>query len=155
MSQTIKAVSLTQPWATLVAIGAKKIETRSFSRNYRGLLAIHASKLFPRKYRVLCSEEPFKTALSSQGFTVDTLPLQSVVAVCDLIDIEGVMLFNIPDEPERSFGDYAMGRYLWRLGDLIYRLPEPIWVKGALGLWDGQPAPETMDHIMSVMKTKE
>jgi hypothetical protein len=40
----MKVLSLTQPWATLAAIGAKKIETRSWSTAYRGPLAIHAAK---------------------------------------------------------------------------------------------------------------
>ena len=43
----MKALTLTQPWASLVAIGAKRIETRSWSTPYRGLLAIHAAKGFP------------------------------------------------------------------------------------------------------------
>lgn len=32
----MKALSLTQPWATLMAIGAKRIETRSWGAAYRG-----------------------------------------------------------------------------------------------------------------------
>ena len=32
----VKALSLTQPWATLVAMGAKRIETRSWATSYRG-----------------------------------------------------------------------------------------------------------------------
>jgi activating signal cointegrator 1 len=44
----MKAITLTQPWATLVAIGAKRIETRSWPTNYRGPLAIHAAKGFPK-----------------------------------------------------------------------------------------------------------
>lgn len=38
----MKAITLTQPWASLVAIGAKRIETRSWATKYRGPLAIHA-----------------------------------------------------------------------------------------------------------------
>ena len=41
----VKALTLTQPWATLVAIGAKRIETRSWSTRYRGPLTRAA--LFP------------------------------------------------------------------------------------------------------------
>ena len=40
----MKVLTLTQPWATLVAIGAKHIETRSWATSYRGPLAIHAGK---------------------------------------------------------------------------------------------------------------
>ena len=40
----MKALTVKQPWAHLIAAGAKRWETRSWSTNYRGLLAIHASK---------------------------------------------------------------------------------------------------------------
>jgi activating signal cointegrator 1 len=39
----VKAWSLWQPWATLVALGEKRIETRSRPMKYRGPLAIHAA----------------------------------------------------------------------------------------------------------------
>ena len=39
----MKAISLLQPWATLVSIGAKRVETRSWRTDYRGPIAIHAS----------------------------------------------------------------------------------------------------------------
>ncbi len=39
----MKALSLTEPYATLIKLGKKKIETRSFKTNYRGELYIHAS----------------------------------------------------------------------------------------------------------------
>ena len=40
----MKAISLWQPWATLIATGAKIYETRSWDTRYRGPIAIHASK---------------------------------------------------------------------------------------------------------------
>jgi hypothetical protein len=42
----MKALTLTQPWATMVAIGAKAIETRSWSTPHRGWLAIHAGATY-------------------------------------------------------------------------------------------------------------
>lgn len=39
----MKALTLHEPWATLVALGVKTIETRSWSTAYRGPLAIHAA----------------------------------------------------------------------------------------------------------------
>ena len=38
----MKALTLTQPYATLVALGAKQIETRGRGFSHRGPLAIHA-----------------------------------------------------------------------------------------------------------------
>ncbi len=40
----IKAISLHQPWASLIAMGLKKFETRSWLTNYRGKLVICAAK---------------------------------------------------------------------------------------------------------------
>lgn len=40
----MKAISIMQPWATLIVQGTKDIENRSRRMNYRGPLLIHASK---------------------------------------------------------------------------------------------------------------
>lgn len=93
----MKALTLTQPWATLVAIGAKRIETRSWWTGYRGPLAIHAAKnLTPVGGRVgladLCGREPFKRVLDSVWqpsgtfWAPESLPLGCVVAIVDLVD---------------------------------------------------------------------
>lgn len=44
----IAAISVMQPWARLIATGAKPIEFRSRPRHYRGPLLIHASRMLPR-----------------------------------------------------------------------------------------------------------
>lgn len=40
----MKALTIRQPWASLIAAGVKAIETRSWSTSFRGPLAIHAGK---------------------------------------------------------------------------------------------------------------
>lgn len=77
----MRCLTLTQPWATLVAIGAKRIETRSWSTSYRGPLAIHAGKKWTREDRELLDtyggvSNPFVNALY-RHYRVDT----------DLIDL--------------------------------------------------------------------
>lgn len=47
----MKALTICQPWASLIAISAKKVETRSWHTSYRGSLAIHAAKGYPRDAR--------------------------------------------------------------------------------------------------------
>ena len=44
----MKTLTLLQPWAMLVALEAKRIETRSWGTWYRGPLAIHADKRMPK-----------------------------------------------------------------------------------------------------------
>ena len=44
----MKALTLTQPWASLMELGQKEVETRSWYTGYRGELVIHAAKGFPK-----------------------------------------------------------------------------------------------------------
>ena len=137
MAEAQYALSLTQPWATLVAVGAKTLETRSWGTDYRGPLAIHASKRWIKEDRALVYDEPFNTALWKYGF--DNQPLGVVLAIVDLVycyPIVGVA--GIPPEPELSFGNYEFGRYVWRLEN-VRRLAVPIPAKGSLGLWEWTP----------------
>lgn len=157
----MKAITLTQPWATLVAIGAKKIETRSWSTSYRGPLAIHAGKGpgslgWMQMQHLCCNVEPFNSTLGpmlQDRHPAQVLPLGAIVAVCDLVDCvpsEKIMqafgaygpedesggraLWTLTDQ-ELAFGDYTPGRYAWLLAD-VRALPEPVPAKGALGLWE-------------------
>lgn len=150
----MKTITLTQPYASLVAIGAKKIETRSWSTSFRGPLAIHAAKgLGPVGGKVgfteLCVSSPFWEALTGAGYCGPwgrQPPRGAIVAVCELAECipieEGLLSFQSPGvdwwiitEQERAFGDYTPGRYAWLLSN-VRALPEPIPAKGALGLWN-------------------
>ncbi len=138
----MKALSLWQPWASLMAIGAKRIETRSWTTRHRGPLAIHASKRFAPEERSLCMEEPFSSALHSAGFhTLRDLPLGAMVGVVDLIEIrptEGQLLASEnqwPAYPEISFGNYGVGRYAWIVSNIL-RLDPPLPWKGRQGLFN-------------------
>lgn len=94
----MKVLTLTQPWATLVAIGAKRFETRGWGTGYRGPLAIHAAKgLGPvggrRGLMKWCYERPFYEALKEVGLVraavpmIDDLPFGAIIAVCELTRI--------------------------------------------------------------------
>ena len=41
----MKAITIWQPWATLLPLGVKLYETRSWATSYRGPIAIHAAAL--------------------------------------------------------------------------------------------------------------
>lgn len=145
----MKALTLTQPWATLVAIGAKRYETRSWSTPYRGPLAIHAGKgLGPvggqRGLRALCGREPFREVLTEAGYADPRdLARGVIVATCELVGCFAVEIVadvaasftDIPDpaEHEEAFGDYSAGRSALALANVQGCLTGP--VRGALGLW--------------------
>lgn len=139
----MKALSLTQPWATLVAIGAKRYETRSWRTKYRGEIAIHASKGFPKKCVNLCEKWPFLGVLPSScdAAAEDLLPLGAIIAVATIGGIYPTgslfSLNSLPDTAthEEEFGDYSPGRFAWELRG-VRRLKEPVPCKGALSLWE-------------------
>lgn len=147
----MKALTLTQPWATLVAIGAKQIETRSWNTTYRGPLAIHAAKGGYNDDLLLMKIEPFYSALTKAGIESRLqIRLGGIIATCELISthkvdhmdwIEGKRgwsrgnYFWEASEQEKAFGDYSIGRYMWFLAN-VKMLEEPVPVKGALGLWE-------------------
>lgn len=149
----MKALTLTQPWATLMALQKKHIETRSWPTNYRGEMVIHSAKGFPKWAKEACEEEPFKTALGE--YTAKTLPLSQGLCVVKLLGcfpttesgfekLTFVMGYK-PSWSEFSFGDYSPNRWMW-LTEYVKPLPLNGWgpVKGELGLWkwDKQAAAE-------------
>lgn len=145
----MKGLTLTQPWATLVALEAKGIETRSWSTPYRGPVAIHAAKGLGSVGGAagLCQFwwcEPFHSVLAEAGYTAELdrdLPRGLIVAVCELDNVIPTSMMQVEDASvaigfnERAFGDYAPGRFAWSLRN-VRALAEPIECRGALGLWD-------------------
>lgn len=141
----MRALSLTQPWATLVAIGAKKVETRSWPapRHVIGdRILIHAAKRFPLDCQELMRVEPFRSALAYHGITADnetqvTVPRGAIVAsavIAECMPTSVVALSRGLDPTELAFGDYSPGRYALFLRD-VRPLREPILARGALGFW--------------------
>lgn len=144
----MKVLSLLQPWATLVVIGAKKIETRSWRTNYRGPVLIHASKKMTKEQKDLARSEPFWSKLKH----LQDLPLGAIIGKVDIGDIgrtEQIITISkdfdkmgwaasINWETELKFGDYSPGRYGWALDNpisFVHHVPS----KGSLGLWDCPP----------------
>jgi hypothetical protein len=70
----MKALSIRQPWASLIIAGIKPVENRTWKSNYRGPLLIHASKVFDRealkwiaeKYGYDLFNPDYQIALASQ-----------------------------------------------------------------------------------------
>lgn len=130
-----RAISLTQPWASLMAIDAKRVETRAWNTNYRGWVAIHASKGFPMECRNLCYSSPFGLVMAN-CISPEDLPLGQIIAVTEIIDSKptGNYSAGITDPQELALGDYSPGRYaIFTQG--VRRLKHPITIKGALSIW--------------------
>jgi hypothetical protein len=137
----MKVISLLQPWATLVTLGAKQWETRTWSTQYRGPLLIHASAKKPTRREKQLYEEDFY--FKKYILNTDYLPYGAIIGKINLVTIvpTGLLLqhlehYNNTDwKQELSFDDYSLNRFAWKLEaaeTLIHFLP----MKGTLGLWE-------------------
>ena len=126
----MKALTLTQPWATAMAVEVKRIETRSWATGYRGLLAIHAAKGFPKQAKELAGQAYF------DGLLPYPVPIGALVAIVRLVDcIRTEKIAPTLTSQELDWGDYTPGRWAW-VTEFVERIEPPIPARGALGLWD-------------------
>jgi hypothetical protein len=140
MNTPIKVISIQQPFASLIAFGEKKFETRSWATKYRGELAIHASKKIDHQAALMVKEK-----YPEIWEKIWTLPTGVILATCRLADSHKIIskgydsatLYadGIPKitGKEFAFGWYEFGRFAWELMD-VQRI-KPIPAKGQLGLW--------------------
>jgi hypothetical protein len=110
--ESLKVLTVRQPWASLIVAGIKDVENRSWATHRRGLLAIHAGKSIDRG----APAELFEM--------VEDCPLGALVGSVSLDDIQ-------TDSPSR----WAQpGSFHWCVSG-AQRI-EPVPMVGHLGLWD-------------------
>lgn len=145
----MKAISLWEPWATLVALGAKRIETRKWSTGYRGPLAIHAAKKVVPSFGAICHTEPFRSVLEKAGYDeMECFGFGKILAIADLsqvatteeicnpgVDFPASFFDASCRDGEREFGNYGAGRFGWLLEN-VRKFPNPIPVVGRQRLWN-------------------
>lgn len=152
----MKALTLTEPWASLVALGLKSIETRGWPTYHRGRIAIHAGKKFtgddlewllttPAAFVPLNDAgldidqfRPSRSFQTTRGCVIATARLTACVQF-DLGMVERIGRHYGANE--LLFGNFSKGRYGFVLADVI-RLSEPIPAVGSLGFWDWDPPVE-------------
>lgn len=140
----IMALTVKQPYASAIAYGDKRVENRTWTTAYRGLLAIHAGR------GVEWDARPAAWTAAGLAFYDggprkawrDSLPLGVVIAVADLTDIHPRYRVCNPGGPVTVCTPWsAWGQCHWVLGS-VRPLAEPVPCKGALGLWRLPPDAE-------------
>lgn len=138
----MKAITIKQPWATLIALGLKQFETRSWATKHRGPLAIHAGKNLD--FLAYCE---FSKVLELHGYkSMKDLPTGAVIATANLIECHKVIKQDRCEEAETDkgaiitgkeflYGFYEEGRCAWELTN-VQVLPKPVPAKGQLSLWN-------------------
>jgi hypothetical protein len=154
----VKAITLWQPWASLLARQEyKKYETRGWETFYRGPIAIHAAQKPFNTGSYLDRElHPFAEALELPDiYSFDILlPYGCIIATGELVGCHKMVLHGgrgisstdapwletekgiyYPSQKELMFGDWRPGRFALEFANMKL-LPEPIPAKGKQGLWE-------------------
>ena len=140
----MKALTLWQPWASLVALGEKRIETRCWSTKHVGPLAIHAAARTPTFLGASRFTEQFinevadvlNVRIANVPTAIAKLPRAAVLCICELGKIEETWrMREILCERELIFGNYEDGRYAWPLL-MKEKLETPMPAKGNRLLWN-------------------
>lgn len=140
MSRKIKALTIWQPWASLVALGEKQYETRGWATRYRGLVAIHASARKPTSNDFWHMQNVLGVTLEEHGLSDDPrlLPQRAILCIGRLVDCiptERVMQTMLYSSREYMFGNFHPDRFAWKI-EMVHRFETPIPISGQQGLWD-------------------
>ena len=141
LNQTMKAITLWQPWAQLCVLGEKLVETRGYKTNVRGRVAIHAAK---SDHSGILLHIPMKELAFFQQAGVCGIPgppLGAVVGTVEIVDCRPLakLAGTKYDTPkERAFGDWSEGRWGWIMQNPVL-FKKPIPAKGAQGFWIWKP----------------
>ncbi|HQQ91669.1 MAG TPA: ASCH domain-containing protein [Kiritimatiellia bacterium] len=110
----MKALSVKQPWANMIASGVKTIETRKWSTDYRGTLLI----------------------VSSRSPRIE--PAGCAVAVAKLVDCRPMTIVDV----EEACCDLYPGAFAWVLTNI--RRTKAFPIRGQLGLFEVDVTPEAL-----------
>lgn len=160
----MKAISIYQPTATAVALGAKLIETRPWATSYRGDIAIHAAKHWNIQKSIVTKSSwtwcgilrPLGVRMGGGEELDELLAFGAVIAVATLVDCRPTGSFTVDEldtrrRPkdyngesgvlewtERMLGDFSPGRFGFVLEN-IRRLESPIVVRGRQRIFNLDP----------------
>jgi predicted transcriptional regulator len=124
----MKALTIKQPYASMIVNGYKKYEFRTWKTNYRGKLLIHASSNIDKNDMAYFSY-----------LNINNYPTKQIIGECELIDCILIdedfnnKLYNIDN---KIYGRHSrVGLYAWVLSNIkIY--DKYIEVPGKLGIWN-------------------
>lgn len=144
----MKALTICEPWATLIADGHKRVENRTWRTTHRGPLAIHAGKSLARYTELARAPDAFRARYGVPLPARATLRPGAVLAIATLEDV--VTLTDLVD----GFGwhRFAEGPWCWLLCD-VRPLPVPLPWSGQQMLWNipdnvlGELGANKLSHI--------
>lgn len=123
----MKALTICNPFAHLIAIGGKPVENRTWYTKYRGRLAIHAG--MSRAWLTPGDEDHWADMVYGG--------IVAVAMLSECIRIDRLLQYAKRDPWWREVAEHehTVGPWCWLLRS-VCRLPKPVMIRGQGGLWD-------------------
>lgn len=123
----MKALTIKEPWATLIIEGYKAYEFRSWKTNYRGKILIHAGMSLEKE-----NAEKFK----DYNLNYSKGAIIGEAEITDCIFVTKEINEKLKELNPLVYGKSGhVEKYAWKLEN-VKKYEEPIFVKGQLGLWN-------------------
>lgn len=122
----MKALSVRQPWASLIATGRKTIEVRTWSTRHRGKLLICASKFVYKKPPI-----HVRSGFELLADIEEPIIRGEALCVADLVDVRPAKL---PDDQMESLAPMELTHFSWEVR--VLKKVQPMPVRGRLGLFE-------------------
>lgn len=169
----MNAITVIQPWATLLAVEAKRFETRSWPappKAIGSLLAIHAGKnvdeivWLKHQIETMRSWDDDRTqnyyrrgprgqylghlrnVFAGTQYRFVDFPLGRIVAIGRLLRSHRTDALEHLSARERAFGDFSAGRFAWEI-EVVRFLADPIQATGKQGVWQWDPPAGLLDGL--------
>jgi hypothetical protein len=126
----MRALTVRQPWASLIVAGIKCVENRTWPCEHRGPLLIHAA----------VTPDDIDEAL---GLLDGPFPLGAIIGQVRLLDVVRYSARRFKGNP------WAEGPWCWVLGGAV-RLRHPVSCKGRLSLWE--PGQGVLEAVLAQLK---
>jgi len=89
VSNNLKAISIKQPWAYLLASGIKDIENRSWKTNYRGTVLIHTGAKYMKMINpnnIFTNEQWNYLSDTQKRLVMSSLPTSAIIGSMEIVD---------------------------------------------------------------------
>ena len=152
-AEPLYAITLHQPWASLIVLGLKTVETRSWPAPTRLVgqrIAVHAGKRLVRQPGDAIEQELWARWEEDWRVIIPTGAVVATVVLAGMAQVEHINLLEsraVHDPgtevgcavgtgrtPIDPWGDFSSGRWLWFLDD-VEALPEPVPAVGRQSFW--------------------
>ena len=122
----MKALTIKEPWASLIIEGYKKYEFRSWKTKYRGKILIHAG---------LSLEKEAANKVKKYNLNFKNGYIIGEAIITDCILVEETFQKKLIKDNNIVYSNNHVGLYAWKLENVV-KYKNPISCKGKLGLWN-------------------